>query len=353
MKKDDASNNPYFLEPLGSSDPILRYKEVEMDVKGFKDFLVERKLAEDEIAASINLVERFEKFLENEGGHPASKAKVNAFSTQLIESNEDTLANYYALAWYGRFIGNDDIYVGVVELLDGAEALGNLYNKAEEVLGAARRDSVFEGVEIPSMGMPNQERVGLTEIIMNRLIEVADPDECDKILSDSLRDLEDAWYQDEKKLFDDSRDIDDFLDKNAQNFIALLEKIRDEGSLFFTQKITDEVLEYVRNEPLIARGVKEGNVFYEVKIPHMTVEFLEETDPQMKRYYYCHCPWVKESLKEGKPNIPATFCSCSAGFHKKRWEVFFDQPLRAEIIESVLKGDDRCKIAIHLPENTI
>jgi len=324
-----------------------------MNVQEFKDFLAERKLSEEEIEASINLVERFENFLNTGDGHPVTKADINTFSALLIQSGEDTLVNYYALARYGRFLENNEIYIRVVELLDGAEAMGNLFNKAEEVLGTARRDVVFDNVEIPSMGTPNQQRVVLTETVMNRLVQIADSDECDQILSDSLRDLEDAWYQDEKKLFEDSRNLDDFLDRNAQNFIAFLEKIRDEDGLFFTQKITDEVLEYVRSKPLIARGVREGSVLYEVKIPHMTTEFLAETNPQMKRYYYCHCPWVKESLKGSSSKIPPTFCSCSGGFHKKRWEAILGQPLKAEIIESVLKGDDRCKIAIHLPEDIV
>jgi hypothetical protein len=30
--------------------------------------------------------------------------------------------------------------------------------------------------------------------------------------------------------------------------------------------------------------------------------------------------------------------------------VIFGQKLKAEVIESVLQGDDWCKIAIHLPE---
>jgi hypothetical protein len=59
---------------------------------------------------------------------------------------------------------------------------------------------------------------------------------------------------------------------------------------------------------------------------------------------------VKESLKQGPSGIPASFCACSAGFHKRRWEVIFGQKLKAEIVESVLRGDDWCKIAIHLPE---
>jgi hypothetical protein len=321
-----------------------------MDTQGFREFLAERKLSEDEIAASIALVQSFENYLESLGQLQASKDDVNSFSAQLIQTGEDTMANFYALARYGRFIGNNDIYVGVVDLLDGAEAMENLHQKAGDILGVDRRDAIFDGVPLPPLGTPNQEKVEIAQKVMTRLVEIADPQECDQILSNSLRDLEDAWFQDDKKLYDECRDIDEFLDKNAQNFIAMLGKIRDEDDLFFTQEITDEVLEYVRNEPLIARGVREGNTLYEVKIPHMTKDFLAETDPQSRRYYYCHCPWVKEALKHGKADIPPTFCTCSAGFHKKRWEVILGQPLKAEIVESVLKGDDWCKIAIHLPE---
>ena len=260
------------------------------------------------------------------------------------------MTNYYTLARYGRFIGNNEIYVGVVDLLDGAEAMDNLYQGAEKILGIERRDAIFKDVRLPPLGLPNYEKVVVTQKVLPRLIQIADTRECDQILSDSLRDLEAAWFQDNKKLFDECQSLDEFLDKNAQNFIALLEKLRDEDGLFFTQEITDEVVEYVRSEPLIARGVRDGDILYEVKIPHMTREYLTETDKVLRRYYYCHCPWVKEALKNGDPEISPTFCKCSAGFHKKRWEVLLEQPLKAEIIESVLNGDDWCKIAIHLPE---
>jgi hypothetical protein len=324
-----------------------------MDTQGFREFLGQRSLSKDKISASIALAERFEEYLHDKIFPQRTKEAVDAFSKLLIEEGEDTLANLYALARYGRFIGNNQVYLGVVDLLDGAEAMNNLYRKAETILGTERRDIVFREVNLPSLGTPNREKVAITQKVMTRLVDVADLQECDQILSDSLRDLEDTWFQDEVKLFEECRSLDEFLDRNAQNFIAILEKIRDEGGLFFTQEISDAVIEYVRNEPLIARGVREGNTLYEVKIPHMAIEFLAATDAQMKRYFYCHCPWVKEALRDGNPNIPPTFCSCSAGFHKKRWEVIFGQKLRAEIVESVLNGDDWCKIAIHLPEQAI
>ena len=320
-----------------------------MDKEGFRKLLETRKLSESEIEGSISLAERFEDFLEAAGRPRPTAEDVGTFTGLLMEEGINTQANFYALARYGRFLRNNDVYVAAVDVFDGAEAMDSLYHKAAKVLGEQKRDDIFAGVELPPLGLPNAEKVKVAQVVMERLESVADPQECQDILSDSLRHLEDEWFQEEKQLYLDCQNLDEFLDRNGQNFIALLERLKNEGELFFTQEITDGVIEYVRSQPLISRGVREGDVLYEVKIPHMTKEYLAETDEQMRRYYYCHCPWVKEALKTSDAGISPTFCSCSAGFHKKRWEVIFDQPLRAEIVESVLKGDEWCKIAIHLP----
>lgn len=319
-----------------------------MDTQGFHDFLTKRELPVDEILAAIALIQRFEASLVS---MPAASAaqQVEAFTQELIANGENTLPNFYTLARYGRFTGDDDLYVAVVDLLDGAEAMENLHHKAGVILGEGRRDKLFEGLAPPPLGTPNREKVAINRQVMVRLLDSASPQEGTQILADSLRDLEDAWFQEDVKLFQECQTIDEYLDRSGEKFIAMLEKLRDENGLFFTQKITQDVVDYVRSQPLIARGRRVGDTLYEVKIPHQTIEFLEEKDPQRRRYHYCHCPWVKEGLKNGKADIPASFCQCSAGFHKKRWEVVLGQPLKAEIIESVLGGDDRCMIAIHLP----
>ena len=321
-----------------------------MDRRGFQEFLEDRKLTEEEISTSIDLAEKFEAFLSAAGITKPGKEDATVFSARLIDEGLNTLPNYYALARYGLFIGSDDVYVAVLDLLDGEEAMGNLHRRIGKVMGEEQRDEIFEGIDVPALGTPNSEKVNTNRRVMERLENVADSSESDEIFADSLRDLDDAWYGDDKKLYEECSDMDEFLDRSAQNFITHLEKLRDDGELFFSQEITDEIVEYVRSEPLIARGRRKGDILYEVKIPHQTKEFLAESDKQKKRYFYCHCPWVKESLIDGESAIPTRFCDCSAGFHKKRWEVIFEQPLRAEVVESVLKGDDRCMIAIHLPE---
>jgi hypothetical protein len=48
----------------------------------------------------------------------------------------------------------------------------------------------------------------------------------------------------------------------------------------------------------------------------LTKQYLTETDPMLKRYYYCHCPWAREAVKNSEKVAPIFF-NCSSGFHKK------------------------------------
>jgi hypothetical protein len=82
----------------------------------------------------------------------------------------------------------------------------------------------------------------------------------------------------------------------------------------------------------------------------MTQQYLAETDPALRRYYACHCPWVRDAIKNDDVKLAEIFCQCSGGFHKKPFEIIFERPLKVEVLESVLKGDSRCRFAIHIPE---
>jgi hypothetical protein len=329
-------------------------RKTSMDKEGFRQMLQERQVPEDQLEEHISLAERFENWaLERGTGGPARADDVRAFSAILIEEGLNTWDSYVTLVRYGRFAKNDEVYVAAVELVDGSEALDGLYEKLGQAVGEKRRNEVFEGIEIPPLGTPSSEKPRFTQAVMERLERLVDAETCQEILSGSLRHLEDARYLDERAKYAECRDIDEYLERKGREFIAQLEQIRDEGGLFFTQPITDAVIDFVRGHPEIAQGVRDGTVLYEVKIPYMAREYLAETDERMRRYYYCHCPWVRESLKEGDVRVSPTFCQCSAGFHKKSWEVILDQPLEAEIVETVLKGDPWCKIAIYLPEQAV
>lgn len=322
-----------------------------MDETGFRQFLEAQEFGADQVDQFITLIKRFDSFQEEQKGTISSQ--VNAFSKKLVEDGQNDFLNYVALARYARFLHDNEFYISVVELVDGAEAMENLYKKLGEIHGEEVRDQIFADIEIPTIGSPVAERPAVTFSVMERIEEQFDPVTTKDILSSCLRDLEDEWYLDEREKYQSSKTFDEYLEQKGQTFIEQLEGIQDKGGLFFTQEISDDVLEFVRNTPEILSGVRDGHILYEVKIPYMTKQFLEETDERMKRYYYCHCPWIRESILNDDPHVSTTFCNCSAGFHKKPYEVIFEQPLQADIVETVLAGDGWCKFAIHLPEDVI
>jgi len=320
-----------------------------MDQEGFREMLRKRKLADEKIEASILLAERFEAYISASGGKPDADTTW-AFCKLLIQEEQNTYDNLLTLARYGRFIKNNEIYIAVLELLDGEEAQRNLYQKVGERFGGSVRDEVFAGIGLAPLGIPTPEKPGFLFPVIDRLIDQVGQREVERLLSACLRDLPDEYFRNERRKYLKSRDIDDYLVKKHRSFVRWIRKCQREGELFFAQEITDDVVKLVRENQEIESGVRDGNLVYVTKIPYNAKDYLAETDPTLKRYYACHCPWARAAIKGGEASLNAAFCNCSGGFHKKPWEVIFRQTLEVEVLESVLRGDTRCRFAIHLPE---
>jgi hypothetical protein len=306
-----------------------------------------RKVSEEGIETSIALAERFEAF--RAGPTPPADAAW-AFSRVLIAEGQNTEANYLALARYGRFTHDDELFVAVLELLDGAEAQANLYRLVAEAWGDEVRDRAFAGIGLSPLGLPSTDKPRFVHPVLERLEQEVGEEECRQLLSGSLRDLPDRYFLGERRRYRRSTDVDHYLRKKHRAFVRELKKCQREGRLFFAQEVTEEVVAFVENDPEIESGRREGNTVYVSKIPYMARQFLAETDPTLKRYYACHCPWAREAIKTGDVQLFSDFCYCSAGFHKKPWEVIFGYPLQAQVLESVLRGDPRCRFVIYLPE---
>ncbi len=317
-----------------------------MDKQGFRAMLEARKVPAEKLDYALALAERFEQFADQVGGFSAEVAW--AFSRILIAEGQNSEANFLTLARYGLFIKDNAVFVALLESLDGSEAQENLYRRVAEEHGEGLRDEVFAGIGVAPFGVPTPEKPRYMQPIIERLEKSLGVEACRALLADSLRDLPDEYYVKDREMYQSSQDVDEYLALKKQEFVAQLEACQREGRLFFAQEVTDEVLEYIRREPEMGGGVRMGNVVYEMKIPFLTKQYLAESDPTLKRYYYCHCPWAREAIKSGEKVAPI-FCNCSAGFHRKPWEAALGQRIQVDVLESVLRGDERCRFAIHLP----
>jgi len=317
-----------------------------MDKQGFRAMLEGRKVPAEEMGSALALAERFEQFAYQHGGFSTETAW--EFSKLLIAEGQNSEENLITLARYGLFTKNNPVFIAFLESLDGGEAQENLYKRVGEKYGEAFRDEIFAGIGIAPFGIPTPEKPRYMQPVIERLEKALGPEACRALIGDSLRDLPDyAW---EREIYQSCASVDEYLVIKKQKFMEQMEACQREGRLFFAQEVTNGVLDFIRSEPEMGGGVRAGNIVYETKIPFLTKQYLAESDPTLNRYYYCHCPWAREAVKSGEKVAPI-FCNCSAGFHMKPWEGALGQKIEVEVLESVLKGDDRCRFAIHLPDD--
>ena len=323
-----------------------------MNTKVSKADFIKFGYSDIEANNAISTIQGFEEFLKINDANSDYKILLEKYCKTLIDSHQNDFQSIRALAIYGRLTGSQGLVVNALEMLDGSEALGNLYDLISNQLGENVAEKYFENVRLPELGESNEVRPKEMAKVIEKMQENLSQEKTAEMIGNCLRDLDDSWYAADKKLFEDcGRDIPKFIQARGDRFLKELETLKNENKLYFTQPITDEVIEFVKANPEIHYGVLDGNSYYEMKIPHQTAKMLAETDPVKRRYHYCHCPWVKESLREGKSEVPAVFCNCSAGFHKRMWEVVLGHAVKCEVLESVLKGDERCRFRISFTNN--
>jgi len=254
---------------------------------------------------------------------------------------------------YAGMVANYGLQVGILELLDGYEILGNLHCVIGEVLGEDVQTQLFEGVELPPLGTSPEEWTRVNAVVFPRLQAATDAATVKRILRSGLRTLRDEQYLPAKERYESLGSVDAFLDARGAQHLETLIEHRDNGTLYFNQFITDDVIEFVEATPEIGRGVRDGNTIIEIKIPHEAVEYLATSDRRRKQYHVCHCPVVKPSILSDDLTISPDFCDFCPSFNAKPWEVIFGRKLDYDVVESALRGGMWCKFAIQLPQSAV
>jgi hypothetical protein len=110
--------------------------------------------------------------------------------------------------------------------------------------------------------------------------------------------------------------------------------IKDTGQQI--QQITfDQYKTWVDN------NVKDGSYRVEGNAIFMQYLYAAETGLPAPDFT-CLCPMV-ESKPQG---LSSTYCVCSVGYVKVMHEMLFGRPVQVELLESVLRGNPRCKFKI-------
>jgi hypothetical protein len=321
--------------------------------KAFREFLKGRKLSATGIESSVAAVKEFEKYLRKRKTtlKSAGLDVLRDYIALLTEEGKNSEDRLVAIARYCYLAKRNDLYIYFTQLVGAWDVLPAIGERLRTMVGKAAHRRVFHDLQMPPLGSPQDNYPKVTKMILDRMEAELPAQTCRDILTWNYHNIPIAAFKESKERFEKAASIDEYLKDEHERAIAEMEDCMREGRPWWEQEITPEVVEFVRGNQEICSGIRQGDKIFVTKIPYAPRQFLEEKDPTMRKYYACHCQLVRTAVRDGKPRIPATFCYCSAGYHKLPFDVIFDEPVEVELLETVLKGDARCRFAIKIPRS--
>jgi hypothetical protein len=218
--------------------------------------------------------------------------------------------------------------------------LAKLSRGLREKAGEDVADAVMEGAEALSSDPDGREVIEWTCGALDKIDELVDETTRNEVLADCACQYPRERLEEMRKRYTETGDLDLVHGMLREQF---LETAR--GSL----GLDEGQIEDIKRRGWGVAGVRKGDRIIATKMPFRFHEFFEAETPTERRYQFCHCPRVREMIREGDERLSAIYCYCGAGFYKGIWEHILGRPVMVEVLESVLKGDDLCRIAIHLP----
>lgn len=318
----------------------------------FVKHLQQRGLSWKQVDFCLGAVREFEQHLEAKGASLDSVTvdRLKCYVALLMAEGKNSMDRLISVARYCRFAKKNDLFIYLVSIVGAADVLPGIGERLAIVAGEEVRKRVFRGIKMPPLGSPQEDYPPLTQKIMDRMEAELPIETCREILTWNYHKVPLEAFKEMKERFEKAKSIDKFLADEHKRFVEELASHMKEGRLWYEQEITPAVLEFVKNNPEVNLGVRRGNKIYALKFPYVPEQYLKEKEPKMKRFYACHCQLARTAVRDGKPNISSTFCYCSAGYEKIRFDVIFGEPIEIKLLESVLKGDPQCRFAITIPK---
>ncbi|MBN2503838.1 MAG: hypothetical protein JXB20_00670 [Bacilli bacterium] len=324
------------------------------DLELLRQFYDKNKKTESEFKQAGILLKDFEEYLRKIGvDKPLSQIEyktLDEYVSELIRTKRNTLENFLILLRYFHVISNQDNYIYLLRYLGGLDVLENIIARFRRLHGQTSKIEALQGYTLPLLGTSPQKLPEFVNELMDRLRTVLDDEEVAEVLAGNNHGVSKLAFVQDKLLYEQSADIDEFLVRLHQNKVEMLAKHAREHTVWFEQKIDDEAVEYVRGNQELLSAVRVGNELFVTKTPYDFHGYLHAKDPIEKRYQACHCPFARETIKSSKVDVPASWCNCSAGFTKFPFEVIFDKKLPVKVLASVLDGDEICRFAISLAD---
>ncbi len=290
-------------------------------------------------------------FLEEQERNAEKPDFLGYYLQKFVTGNPDAVNQIIILFWYHDFIGDKEHSTSLITMLGTLDVIENQKKRLQELYGEELAELVFAEVKFPELGTALAAYPAAVSSYLNSMRKHLSVEQCQKVLAGNHHEVNVQNFAADKELFLEEKNLAVFLANKHQRLVEKLQHHADTGELWFEQYITPAVVDYVRANQVVQTGILEDGKVIVQKIPYNPSAWLQETDPQKKRYHACHCPFVRSSIIQG--NEPsALWCYCSGGYTSLFFNYLLETELEVELLESVLDGADCCRFAIYLPKQS-
>jgi len=206
--------------------------------------------------------------------------------------------------------------------------------KLEIGLQKIGREDLFEKVN-----KSHQENISWSAQLMDRLNQELSEDEVIDVMCGCACRAPNDYLKILQKEFAKTKDL--------KHVHQLLQRYFEQTIKTY-KKLNDGQLQHIVDNDIGMAGNLKENVITAVKIPKDFHEYYQTKDRTAKRYHYCHCPRIREALKSSQKPVDKNYCYCGAGFYRDIWEFILQRPVKVKLVESLMQGDEFCKIEIYV-----
>ncbi|MHC1680934.1 MAG: hypothetical protein AB9860_06785 [Methanomassiliicoccales archaeon] len=321
-------------------------------MEDFREYLIRKGVGEARTkSALVNMVE-FEGHLARAGYDIDScdTTVLDRYLAVLISDARNESERLVDIARYCAFRLRPELFIHLATMINSHDILPLMEGRLRELHGRDKCEAIFHGFQRPPLGTPTDAYPPLTARILRRMEGELSPEQVRDLLTWNYHEIPPVAFQAMKQRYESAASLDEFLASEHGRLVEELEERLQSSQPWYEQEVTRDFVDHVASDQRLQTGVRDGDRIICVKVPFDPKNYYRESEPQLRRYHYCHCPLARSALKDGRHLPSSSLCHCSAGFTKLPWDIMFDEETEVDILETVLGGGDRCVFSIRIPQ---
>jgi len=193
-------------------------------INGFGNYLKKRGLDSKDIAFSVKAIKDFDEHLRMNKSEleSATVELLKDYVLHLIKEGNNSEDRLFAIARYCYYIKKNYLYVYLASILGAAKVPHEIGKRIGAIAGEEIRHSVYQEIEFPPLGSPQDDYPEMTKKIIERMEAELPPAKCKEIMTWNYHKVPVAAFEECKKRFEESDNIDEYLQEDHKKLRKFL-----------------------------------------------------------------------------------------------------------------------------------